>query len=710
MLRTGMVTNNGEITGGSVGTGDADDIGVIGGTGVSLSGGTLTNKGTITGGAGGGIGVELSGGTLTNEGTITGGAYDSSGAGSGLGIASSDVTIVNSGMISRGFADANAITFTGGMNRLELRAGSVINGVVDATAGTSNTLTLGGSANSSFNVAQIGPTEQYRGFQAFEKTGASTWTLTGTSSEIMPWTINAGTLAVNGAIASSTVTINNGGMLAGNGTVGGIMANAGGTVSPGNSIGTLTVAGNVTFQPGSVYQVEINPQVQNDLLHATGTATLNGGTVSVIKAGGTYTAGTRYTILTADAGVTGVFSGLTQNLPLIDLMLSYNPNNVFLDVARNAVAFCDLAATRNQCSTAHGAESLGAGSPVFDAIASLPNAASAQAAFDSLSGEIHASAKSVMLEDSRFIREAVTDRVRQAFTAVGAPAAWAAGQALQENRATGIAFWTRGFGSWGHINGDGNAARIDRDIGGFFTGVDMPVAETWRLGLAAGYSNSSFDVIQRSSSGTSDNYHFALYGGTQWGALGLRLGAAYTWHTIDTHRSIAFPGFADRTNADYDARTAQMFGELGYSVMLGAAALEPFGSLAHVNLGTDGVNERGGPAALSGFSGDEDVTYTTLGLHMATSIPFPGITTATARGTLGWRHAFGDVMPTSILAFSGGNPFTIAGVPIARDALVAEAGLDVNFAANMTLGVSYSGQIADDAQEHGVRGNFTWKF
>jgi hypothetical protein len=56
------------------------------------------------------------------------------------------------------------------------------------------------------------------------------------------------------------------------------------------------------------------------------------------------------------------------------------------------------------------------------------------------------------------------------------------------------------------------------------------------------------------------------------------------------------------------------------------------------------------------------------------------------RGTLGWRHALGDVTPTSTLAFAGGHAFTIAGVPIARDAAIVEAGLDLKMTANGTLG------------------------
>ena len=55
-------------------------------------------------------------------------------------------------------------------------------------------------------------------------------------------------------------------------------------------------------------------------------------------------------------------------------------------------------------------------------------------------------------------------------------------------------------------------------------------------------------------------------------------------------------------------------------------------------------------------------------------------------------------------------PFTISGVPIARDALLAEAGLDLAIGRNATLGVSYTGQLASNVQDHAAKGKFSWKF
>ncbi|MES2032160.1 MAG: autotransporter domain-containing protein [Pseudomonadota bacterium] len=64
---------------------------------------------------------------------------------------------------------------------------------------------------------------------------------------------------------------------------------------------------------------------------------------------------------------------------------------------------------------------------------------------------------------------------------------------------------------------------------------------------------------------------------------------------------------------------------------------------------------------------------------------------------LGWRHAFGDVTPTSIMTFAGGSPFTVAGVPIAANAAVADLGFDINVTPNATLGVTYGGQCGNFA-------------
>lgn len=237
--------------------------------------------------------------------------------------------------------------------------------------------------------------------------------------------------------------------------------------------------------------------------------------------------------------------------------------------------------------------------------------------------------------------------------------------------------------------------------GGLLMGADGLVGD-WRLGVLAGYGHSSFDVTDRASSGKSDNYTVGLYGGRQWGSLALRGGLAYTWSDISTSRPVAIPGFADSLDAGYAAGTTQAFGELGYGMQAAAFRFEPFASLAYVSLSTDGFTEQGGAAALASSGQTTDATFTTLGLRASTSFDLAGMQ-ATARGMLGWRHAYGSTTPLASVAFAGTSAFTIAGVPIARDAAIIETGLDMRVSDNATLGVSYSGQLAAGAQDHGFK-------
>src|SRR5262249_21402094 len=124
-----------------------------------------------------------------------------------------------------------AITFSGGGSTLTLGPTSIINGIV-LVLGINNTFQLGGSGGGSFDVSQIGPVSgpagaQYQGFTTFNKIDGSTWTLTGTNSAALPWSVQAGTLLVDGSLANSPFTVN-GGVLGGTGIIGNTQVNSGG--------------------------------------------------------------------------------------------------------------------------------------------------------------------------------------------------------------------------------------------------------------------------------------------------------------------------------------------------------------------------------------------------------------------------------------------------------------------------------------------------
>ena len=80
------------------------------------------------------------------------------------------------------------------------------------------------------------------------------------------------------------------------------------------------------------------------------------------------------------------------------------------------------------------------------------------------------------------------------------------------------------------------------------------------------------------------------------------------------------------------------------------------------------------------------------------------------RGALGWRHAFGDITPAISQAFVSSDAFTVTGVPIAEDAAVLEAGLDVLLGASTTLGVAYTGQFGDGVTQNGFNATLKVSF
>jgi len=158
------------------------------------------------------------------------------------------------------------------------------------------------------------------GHGGLTKQGIGTLVLTGANTYSGPTRVNQGLLAINGSVTSD-VTVSQSGVVGGSGRIGSLSANSGGTVAPGNSIGTLNVAGNVNFEPGSTYAVELSP-TSSDRIVAGGTATLNGGTVTLaLENSPTLLSATQaqsligrqYNILQAAGGVTGSFAAVVPN-------------------------------------------------------------------------------------------------------------------------------------------------------------------------------------------------------------------------------------------------------------------------------------------------------------------------------------------------------------------------------------------------------------
>jgi outer membrane autotransporter protein len=641
--------------------------------------------------------------TLSGNNNYSGGTTVLSGSSLTGNSASFQAAIINNGLVnfSQGFDGTYGGDLTGsgnlekfGVGRLSMTGNIQLGGFTDVLGGE---LAVNGTMGSPTILVDGG---------TLTVNGAMT-------SETV--SVNAGgALGVNGVLTSPLVTINPGGELQGRGAITGFVDDRGGEIEPGNSIGTLHIFGPLDMEPHSEYQVQING-ASSDQIQVSEKATIESSTFEIERyntASSPVVPGKTYTILTTNGGLTVQAPTLAiADFPFINFTLSEDGYNGYLTTSRSAERFAKLASTPNEAAVANALDSATSSLAWQQVVgASTPEA---RAAFSSLSNaSIHASAASVLSEQSHFLRDAVLDRLWQDFPMSDAPApADSVLSYTDDAPAPAIAplgpvyaVWAQGLGSWGSLSGNSNVARTDDSIGGVISGVDVTYSRMLRLGFAGGYTHSNFNSANIPASGSSDSYHLALYGGWQNGPWALRGGGSFSWNDIDTSRQVTVVGLGGSQNGGYADKTWQAFAEGARSFAFGPAALEPFANIAYVHVG-GGVGESG-LAAVSG-STSFDTTYTTLGAHGSYAL----MGSLTAQATLGWRYAFGDVTPMSTLAFQqGGSAFVLAGSPIARNALVTELGVNYAVGPSATIGLAYSGQYAGNASENSAKANFTLRF
>ncbi|KAF1714686.1 hypothetical protein CSC74_15665 [Pseudoxanthomonas yeongjuensis] len=507
------------------------------------------------------------------------------------------------------------------------------------------------------------------------------------NTDVQSGGVIVGSVAGNGAALGGDVDVANGATLGGHGSIGGDVLNAG-TLAPGASIGTLTIHGDYTQTATGTLAIEANADGQADLLVVDGVATLDGSTL-VLAQSGNWMPRTDYTILTAGGGVSGEFDSATSSLLFLDPILGYGANTVTLSLQRNDTAFASAARTRNQRATAAAADGLDWGNTAYVALTTL-DADSAPPAFDALSGEVHASARTALLDDSRYLREAINQHLQVAGNGAGA--------------------WTAAWGHWARSDSDGNADAMRGDALGFAIGADIAIAEQARVGAVIGTGQLTARADARASVVDIDSRHLGLYGSIQAGGLLLQGGAAHSRQQAGSRRIVAFGGYADLTQADYDARTTQVYLDGSHAFAFSRGSLAPFLNLAQVKVRSDAFDETGGDAALHVDAASCERTYATVGARWTAA--FGSQDAVQWQGSVGWMHAFGggDVPLNDARFLTGSDTFTIAGTPIADNAFAFDAGLRWQADPQVVIDASYVGRFASDTRDQGARITLNWAF
>ena len=735
--------------------------GALGADGLVYAGGALHTAG---GGGGGAAGIAVQSGTLTLNGNVTGGAggpspYQPGGGGDGVVLGHGDI-IVNArisggqGGSRRYYGTPRSASGDGGSG-ISIGSGTVIN----------NNVVLGGrpgavevpaaATEGKVGVAlRAGSNTTVTNKRRFNSSGGAAIVFEGNDNTLIMW---------SGSDIIGDVRF-----------MGQRNQLALGSDDDAPTTAKIWSDGNLDFGTDGVYTVRVTPSAADRLDVVNAARLNGAAVKVNAMASDLYAEHTTYTILHADGTFNGTrFGDVASNLAYLTPTLSYSDDDqdALLTLARKeapaprppdpappvidpvppspdpvppvidpappspdpvppeagggapsgSIRFADLLGGRNAIAAANAIDGLPDGHDLYRHALNLPEGAP-QAFFSALAGELHASVRHALPGLDATIRNVPLAHLRanlsaglrpgEPIAAAGLSDAAPAASTLPVSRARPV--WAQLIGNWQRQDATDDTTAVRLRTTGLFVGADHALGAGWRLGGALGYTDSQLRTKGTADRGGIDSYSALAYGGKAFeagpGTLNLMLGASHTWHDIDTRRRVAVGGLDQTLRAGYRANTTQVFTELGYTLAPGnGLTLEPYAGLAWAGLRSRAFQESGGSAALSGTRQATRTTTATLGLRAAQSLqmgPLQGSVTAGA----GWRRAFGDLRPTSTLAFDTGSAFTVTGAPIARNAALLEAGLQAQAGRNATVALNYAGQLGAGSRDHSATLSWRWTF
>jgi T5SS/PEP-CTERM-associated repeat protein len=567
-------------------------------------------------------------------------------------------------------------------------------------------------------------------------------------------TINGGGLIVNGSIASSSLTtVSAGGTLGGNGIVGSTVINTGGFLVPGSvgTPGTMTVTGNLAFQSGALYVVQVNPTASST--NVSGSASLAGTVAATFAPGSSLTRS--YIILTAAGGRSGTFDALaTSGLPAdFQASLSYPGNTAVLKLTAELVpeptpptsstppAAPPFNFTIDEINDGHAIDNFfnngGTLPPAFVPLFGL-TAINLAKALTQIDGEAATDAEKGAFKLMDQFLGLMLDPFADGRSGTGWPSgggnamSFAPEQAARFPPDVALAYagvlkappkpaaldqrwsaWGGSFGGSNTTNGDpviGSTDVTARDYG-FGGGMDYHFNRDMVAGFALAGGGTNWGLAQGLGGGRSDAFQAGVYGATRSGPAYVSAALAFANHWMTTDR-YAFGG--DHLNASFDGQSYAGRLEAGYRyAVMPMIGVTPYAALQVQDFHTPGYSEtdltRGG-FGLSYNSMNATDTRSELGTRFD-DMTMIGTMPLSLRARAAWAHDWvsnPNLMP--VFQALPGAAFIVNGATAPKNSALGSAGAELHLTANWSLAAKFDSEFASGSQTYAGTGTlrYTW--
>ena len=506
----------------------------------------------------------------------------------------------------------------------------------------------------------------------------------------------------------------------------------GGTLAPGNSIGTLTIQGNLVLTSAAAYIVEVSP-TQADRTNVTGTATL-AGTVQAVFGPGSYIART-YTILSAAGGRSGTFGSLTTSgLPAgFAAALSYTGTDAILNLTAvlgqqpttpGQQPLPNGALSGNQLNVANSLNSFfnngGTLPPGFVTIFGLTGANLGNA-LSQLSGEAATGAQQAGFQMGSQFLGLMLDPFVDGRSGVAGTSGPALGFAPERDAALpsdiALAYssvlkapamqaqtyeprWT----AWGGAYGGSNKTSGDPAVlgshdlaartAGFAGGLDYRLSPDSVVGLALAGGGTNWSLANGLGGGKSDAFQAGVYGATKYGPAYLAAAFAFTNHWMSTDRFAV----GDHLTASFNAQSYGGRIESGYRFATWYGGMTPYAAIQAQSFRTPGYSETdatGGGFALAYNSRTGTDTRSELGTRFDRVLALYTNAVLSLRARVAWAHDWvSDPMLAPVFQALPGASFIVNGATPAKNSALASAGTELRLANGIALLAKFDGEFA----------------